>query len=51
MNHSDQAAGLRVYPPNQTVPIMIQWDGNVCSGPVHQLSIGTVEPAVMTSGN
>ena len=39
-----KATALKVYPPNQTVPVYLPNASNGCTKPVQILSIGTVQP-------
>ena len=39
-----KATALKVYPPNQTVPVYLPNTSNGCTKPVQILSIGTVQP-------
>jgi hypothetical protein len=39
-----KATALKVYPPNQTVPVYLPNTSNGCTKPVQTLSIGTVQP-------
>ena len=39
-----KATALKVYPPNQTVPVYLPNTSNGCTKPVQFLSIGTVQP-------
>jgi hypothetical protein len=39
-----KATALKIYPPNQTVPVYLPNTSNGCTKPVQTLSIGTVQP-------
>ena len=39
-----KATALKVYPPNQTVPVYLPNTSNGCTKPVQIMSIGTVQP-------
>ena len=39
-----KATALKVYPPNQTVPVYLPNASNGCTKPVQILSVGTVQP-------
>ena len=39
-----KATALKIYPPNQTVPVYLPNTSNGCTKPVQIMSIGTVQP-------
>ena len=39
-----QAAFLRIFPPNQTVPVYLHYSTQMCAKPVQILSVSVVQP-------
>lgn len=45
------AAGLRIYPPDQTASLFLPWQTQHCAGPdIHSLTIGPIHPGTSPQG-
>ncbi|NQE85768.1 DUF4232 domain-containing protein [Nocardia terpenica] len=45
------AAGLRIYPPDQTASLFLPWQTQHCAGPdIHSLTIGPIHPGTAPRG-